>query len=228
MNNFDPPFYNYTVTIPARPEYYQYRYVESAEVKAAVNTKHFDGRIHAGDDLGEYYTAVSVSPMHPAFHTQIELGIRDVVYALLEKNYFTISSCEGHGGSSPFVRLALVDVADKDVIIKCLSKIPFVTCNVFDQSANAEVYVEDDIHKVKPLDQNKFSKEKEAEGINKLFLRNYSSYYFLDIVLYEDNTPWWNLLAKIKLEYSRSLSLKSIKKEVVSAINHDTFPVYNK
>jgi|694.fasta_scaffold155294_2 hypothetical protein len=218
----------YVISAKVQASYYQYRCVESFENTSALNRKQTNGRINADRVFGEYYTAVSVSPFHPSFYTQIEKGISGIVYALLDKNYFTVSSCEGHGDSMPYVKIALADKSDIDSITPLLINIPYVTFKISDTSANTEVFLENGISKVRPLDPSKFSKSGETDGINKLFFRKHTSYCFLDIMFYADTPAWWNIIHQLKIKYHRAFYSKHIKQQMVDIIKSESFPVYNK
>ena len=227
-NSLNPAAYSYVMSAKAQAGYHQYRYIESFENTSALNRKQTNGRINADGVYGEYYTAVSVSPFHPSFYTQIEKGISGIVYALLDKNYLTVSSCEGHGDSPPYVKIALADKSDIDTITNLLIAIPYITFRVSDTSANTEVFLEHGVSKVRPLDPSKFSKRGETDSINKLFLRNHTSYCFLDIIFYEHTPAWWNIIQQLKLKYHRAFHLKHIKQQLVNIIKSETFPVYYK
>jgi hypothetical protein len=189
-----------------------------------LNRRQSNGRINAAGVYGDYYVAVSVSPFHPAFYTQIEKGISNIVYALLDKNYLTVSSCEGHGDNPPYVKLALADKADVDDILNQFVDIPYITYKVTDSSANTEIFLDNGVSKARPLDPAKFSKHAETDSINKLFFRNHTSYCFLDIIFYEHKPAWWNFI----LKYYKTIHIKHIKQQVADVINSPTFPVYYK
>jgi len=225
-NSLNPASYSYVVSAEARPAYHQFKCVESFENTNALNQKQSNGRINAGG--GDYYTAVSVSPFHPLFHSQIEKGISGIVYALLDKNYLTMASCEGHDGTPPFVKIALASLSDATDILKCLNSIPYVTCKLHKTCANTEVYLENGLLRVRHLDPAKFSKIKETDAINKLFFRNHASYCFLDIILYEHNLEWWNIVGQLKMKYHKFTKLKNVKQNIVDIINSEIFPIYYK
>ena len=226
INSLNPSAY--VITAVPQAAFYQYRYVESFVDSTALNRKQSNGRINANGVYGDYYTAVTVSPLHPSFYTQIEKGISSLVYALLAKNYLTISSCEGHGNSPPFIRLALADKSDSELVASMFADIPYVTCRLNDNSANTEVYLEQGVSKVRPLDPAKFSKQAETDGINKLFLRNHTAYCFLDIIFYEYDPSWKHIMSQIKTKCHKAVYLTRTKQQVVNIIKSDTFPVYYK
>jgi len=223
-NSLNPAAYTYVVKAPV---YYQ-KYADSLTEEHVLNRKQSNGRINSDRLYGDFYTAVSVSPYHPLFYTQVEKGIRNLVYALLDKNYFTISSCEGHGDSPAYIRIALVDVIDTDVLTEYLPKLPYVTYRVVESAANAEIYSENNTLKVKLLDPAKSSKKAEADGINKLFCRNHDLYYFFDIIFYEGKHPWWDIINLLKIKYHRFKNFNKTKQTLINTINGDQFPIYYK
>jgi hypothetical protein len=58
-----------------------------------LNVKDKKGKIQNPELTG---SAFCISPYHPDFRTQVEDGVWPYVELLLNKNYFTINSCEGH------------------------------------------------------------------------------------------------------------------------------------
>ena len=223
-NSLNPAAYTYVVKAPV---YYQ-KYADSLTEEHVLNRKQPNGRINSDKLYGDFYTAVSVSPYHPLFHTQVEKGIRNLVYALLDKNYFTISSCEGHRDSPSYIRIALVDSIDKDSLMEHFPNLPYVTYKVIESASNAEIYSENNTIKVRPLDPNKFSKKAETAGINKLFCRNHDSYYFFDIIFYGVKHPWWDIISLLKIKYHRFKNFNKTKQTLIDIIKSEQFPVYYK
>lgn len=58
-----------------------------------INVKDKNGKIQNPEQNG---SAFSISPYHPDFKTQVEDRVWPYVKLLLDKNYLTINSCEGH------------------------------------------------------------------------------------------------------------------------------------
>ena len=58
-----------------------------------LNVKDKKGKIQNPEHNG---SAFSISPYHVDFKTQIEDGVWPYIKLLLDKNYLTINSCEGH------------------------------------------------------------------------------------------------------------------------------------
>jgi hypothetical protein len=192
-------------------------------VDNALNYRHKDGRIYASKS-GEDYAAITVSPFHPKFDSQIEDGIKDLVYALIEKNYIVLSSCQGHGGFA-FVKIAFPNATDREYLVEQLKDTPYISFVKSDRSANVELYVKNNSVKFKKLDTDGYSYREEADAINKLYFRNYSRYYFLDIQLFKYNGAWWNIISKTILNYKRKMHFKSTQQKLLDLIksNHIKF-----
>jgi len=210
-----------------------------------LNYKHKDGRIYASDSDkgGDLYLAVSVSPYHPKFEEQVEDGIKDMVFAFLNKNYMTVSSCEGHykNFNSSNVVLAFPYSEDRDIVVEKLKNIPFVTFEFLDRIANVESYKDKDgIMKIKRLKIENHSYEAEAESINKLFFKKYKRYYFLEIRFFKykyEHIEWpysyhfFNFLIPLNalfVNYLRKKYEKQIKNIVINIINSKEFLAYDK
>jgi hypothetical protein len=193
-----------------------------AHIDNILNYKHKDGRIYASKP-GEDYIAVTVSPFHQDFDSQIEDGIKDLVYAFVEKNYIVMSSCQGHGGllGFAFVKIALPNLQDREYLIEQLKDIPYISFVKSDKSANVELFVKNNSVKFKTLDTEGYSYKEEADAINKLYLRNHSRYYFLDIQFFKYNGAWWNIINKLILRQKRSKYFKNIQQEIVTLIKSE-------
>jgi hypothetical protein len=210
-----------------------------------LNYKHKDGRIYASDSDrgGDLYLAVSVSPYHPKFEEQVEDGIKDMVFAFLNKNYMTVSSCEGHYKSfnSAQITLAFPVSEDRNIVVEKLKNIPFVNFELLDTTANVESYKDKDgIVKIKRLKIDNHSYEAEAENINKLFFRKYKRYYFLEIRFFKykyEHVEWpysyhfFNFLIPLNglfVNYLKKKYENQVKNMVTNIINSKEFPAYDK
>jgi hypothetical protein len=224
----------YFATAPTRAEH-KYKYQQEQNVDGdwtkLLNRRYPNGRICAFySDDDDLYTAVSISPYHEQFNSQIEDGIKDIVNALIDKNYMTISSCEGHDWSwdNPFVRIAVTSIEESRALGEYFLSIPFVTVNSFEQSANNEFYVENGVTKVRPLDATRYDSKSEAATINRLYFRSHDNYCFLDIKLFEyKEEPFWiSLIHRYITRYKKSKYLNSVKLQLLKAI--ENLPVYEK
>ena len=169
------------------------------------NWKHDDGRIHATKPNKEY-VAVTISPYYENFQSQIEEGVWPAVSILVNKGYLPISSCEGHRGRGPYyVTLAFGDeeILNNFIIHLKSTTIMGLTWVVTDTIANTRAN----------LKLGKFNFQKlilegnddityhigEIRCFNKLFSRNYSSYKFVRITLFDQvSIPRWKLIKFLK------------------------------
>jgi hypothetical protein len=223
----DPPAHIIKAPTKAR-----YKYQQELNVKTdwttILNRKHPSGRICLVDsDDDDLYTAISISPYHELFDTQIEDGIKDIVYAFINKNYMPISSCEGHDWSwdSTFVKLAVTSMQEARTLGAYFASIPYVTVYYYEKSANNEFYEEDGVIKVRVLDPTKYDAKSEADSINRLYFRSHTNYCFLHITLFEYTyTPFWSsLIRRYIMRYNKSKHLKSVKLQLLKAIQNLPF-----
>jgi hypothetical protein len=156
----------------------------------APNFKHSDGRIYASKS-GEPYWVVTVSPYHPNFKNQIEPGVWPIVEQLINKNYLTVSSCEGHGTDSKMtVTLVFKDIDDAQKFIDTCSHIPGW---YYDIEANRRSFYN------KSNSGSNVISEKTTQDLtencevfrryNILFFKKYKRYVYLDLVLYKFPEP---------------------------------------
>ena len=169
------------------------------------NWKHVDGRIHA-TKYDKEYVAVTISPYYENFQSQIEEGVWPAVSTLVNKGYLPISSCEGHQGRSPYyVILAFGDEKILNNFIIHLKSTTIMGLNwvVTDTVANTRA----------SFKLGKFNFQKlilegnddityrigEIKCFNMLFSRNYSSYKFVRITLFDQvNIPRWKWIKFLK------------------------------
>jgi hypothetical protein len=189
----------------------------------ALNYKHKDGRIYASKSIDENYTAVTVSPFHPKFDSQIEDGIKDLVYAFVEKNYIVMSSCQGHDDllGFAFIKIAFPNIEDREYIIEQLKHIRYISFLKSDKSANVELYVKNNSVKFKKLDAEGYSYKEEADAINKLYFRNHNRYYFLNIEFFKYSGAWWNIIGKYVHKNKRLKTFKHTQQELASLVKSD-------
>lgn len=164
-----------------------------------VNNKLKNGRINYEMEDGSL-GAVSVSPYSETFLNNIEPKILDLVVALHQKRYLTCSSCEGHGPTfRRYVTLAFGDDESRDYVKSMIESLKLygVKCRLYNSLANvtfgqngttnkpimtsAKVRTEEE--KLQLADDN------EIEVFNIQFHRNYSNYYFMEVVI-SDAISW--------------------------------------
>lgn len=158
--------------------------VQDIVLTSAPNVLQKDGRIYFKDEQGNYL-AVTVSPLHPRFETQIEPGVWPLVNALVQKGYLTVSSCEGHDGSDYFVKLVFDTETSAQQFIDQFPLIRGLIFEIQHQSANVIRYIVNGKAKYRPAgyDEN-IDKYQEVKYINMLFNRNYTDCCYVIMKLY--------------------------------------------
>jgi hypothetical protein len=184
------------------------------------NKKH-GKKIYAYKENGRV-VAVSVSPINDNFRSQIEDGVWDIVNSLIQKNYFTLSSCEGHyfEGSIRFI-IAIPNLEFAEQIKKLFSSLKYVTAEIRETSANINIDLSDPKKpKFSRMKVEDFGFEEEAEDINNMYMRSYKRYWFLRVYMYK-NGIFWSLFQFIFKWFFES----NCKKNTLDLINSDNFPV---
>lgn len=184
----DPPAYVHRVQKQAEQAALEIVKTDPATyaITRAPNTKKPNGRINVSDKNGELI-AVSVSPLNPKFKTQIEEGVLETVELFLDKNYITMSSCQGHPdvGSCFFVMIAHPDKHALNNVCDHLSHVKGILMELSDSQSNVNIEMEDGIvKKTKRLSQL-ITPQEEALDINYMYLRKHERYYFLKIKLFD-------------------------------------------
>lgn len=156
----------------------------------APNFKHSNGKIYASKPGEPYWVAV-VSPYHPNFKSQIEPGIWPIVEQLINKNYLTVSSCEGHGTDSKIhVSLVFEDIKDAQNFIDMCSHIPGWFYKIDADSRTVYHKSESGSTVVSEKTSTKLIELNEVfNRYNILFLKNYKKYVYLDLFLYKFPEP---------------------------------------
>lgn len=173
--------------------------VEQAALTRTPNYRHRDGRIYASRP-GEPYFAVTVSPLNPMFDSQIEPGIAPVVHALLEKNYLPVSSCQGHGDSRAFVRIAFGSEDSRDQFVQEFGTMEYVTLSKLKYSANVVQYWEQGRPKWRALYESEtVRRDLEAVDVNYLYRKNYQTICYADITLYETKQGIWHFFSRQRM-----------------------------
>ena len=161
------------------------------------NFLHKNGRIYASKS-NEAYFAVTVSPINKNFESQIEKKIYPVVKALLDKNYLTIGSCEGHGsatfGDPPAIRLVFGSLESAESFINSLKNENYIKASLVEPSLNSSQFYQNGKFHYKRNEYENTLNCDGAEDINRLFFRNYSNVWYVRLHLIKNI----GLLEKIK------------------------------
>lgn len=161
-------------------------------VNTTHNKKWDDGRIYALSQDGSY-SSHSVSPYAKSFLDNIEEKIKPLILALKDKNYLSISSCEGH--TIYFKRYVTLVFPSKATALEFQSRLPFKKLK-FNLRHCTEVLnnaVEHDEYgnilntkKIEPFEIKERSlKENDCsiEYINCLIKRNYADAWLLEVII---------------------------------------------
>ena len=161
---------------------------KSYALTRAPNRMNSDGRINCEGLYEDGVVAVSVSPINPKFRSQIEDGVWPFIECLINKNYFTMSCCEGHNdrmGDHFYVTLASPCKNELKVIENEVEHI--IGCKVTKKNsiANNTIVWHEDGNQLKTIENRTVvDVDAEAEDINNMYLRKYSCYYFLTIDMF--------------------------------------------
>lgn len=199
-NIFETPAYTQQVKIESR-YFTEINLTEDDFRKQALernpNFLHKNGRIYASRS-NEAYFAVAVSPINENFESQIEKKIYPVVKALLDKNYLTIGSCEGHDsatfGDPPAIRLVFGSLESAESFINCLKSEKYIKASLVEPSLNASQFYKNGRFHYKRNEFENISNCDGAEDINRMFFRNYSNVWYVKLHLIKD----LSLLQKIE------------------------------
>lgn len=233
MNNPLVPQSAYEIKAEVKHPYEIHSRAETNKLETVLNRKFPSGRIcYIESEDDSVYTAVSVSPFHPQFDTQVEDGTKDVVYAFLNKNYMTLSSCEGHDCSwdHTYVKLVVSSKEDADFLQTAFSNIPFVKTYIHDKSANVTIYKDTKGRwAARKMDELEYNSSLETKSLNELFLRNHSEYYFITIIMFEYKDsliPFFNIIKRLYTRYKKKRLFNNVKYQVLEVIKN--LPYYAK
>ena len=182
------------------------------------NWKHSDGRVNA-TKLGDNYTAVTVSPYYKDFQSQIEDKVWPAVSILVNKGYLPISSCQGHGGKSPYY--IMLAFGDKELLNNFIlhlesTNIKGLNWVIKDTVSNITVNYESGKFKFQKLtlegNDDKSYRQMEIKSMNMLFARNYLNYIFIRVTLFDQtHIPNWRW---IKLFISNRAKSKYLENSI--------------
>ena len=180
------------------------------------NWKHTDGRINATKS-GENYVAVTISPYYKDFQSQIEEKVWPAVSTLVNKGYLPISSCQGHGGKSPYY--IMLAFGDKELlnnfILHLKSKnIKGLNWVVLDTVANVAATYKTEKFKFQQVilegNDDESYRKMEIKNMNKLFARNYLNYSFIRITLFDQvHIPNWRWIKLFKSNRAKNKYLET-------------------
>ncbi len=161
---------------------------KSYALTRAPNRMNSNGKINCEGLYEDGVVAISVSPINPKFRSQIEDGVWPFIECLINKNYFTISSCEGHEDrSGDYFHITLTSPCKNElkVIENEVKSIRGCKVSNKDSIAGCSIVWHEDGKQLKTIEtRTVVDIEGEAEDINNMYLRKYPRYYFLTIDMF--------------------------------------------
>jgi len=159
-------------------------------LERAPNIKKKNGQINCEGLFGNDDFAITVSPFNKKFKTQIEDGVWPFVKLLLDKNYMTMSSCQGHscilGGDSFHFILAIPNEEKCKELQNKFNKIKNCKAFMYTSVCNVSINLKSNSpynYKAEKLINSQQINLEEYEDINNLYCRNYERYYFLQVYI---------------------------------------------
>lgn len=171
-----------------------------------------------------YATSISFSPYNSNIDDWAEPLIKPLVQTLLNKNYMTISSCQGHSIKDDcyiYIAFGTENNSAKEAFKLQEQLFPLVQFGITSRIIRAEDYMEQtedysesfknipDLRRKGVFVRTKMSKEEAANCINNLFKRGYSRYYLLKIYLSKgsDRVSWWQACKNYFLYRKRNIKI---------------------
>ena len=229
INNLAPTVYEARVAVQQYAEQ-QVEY-ETLTRTRCPNLLHANGRIYASKP-NEPYVAVTVSPYHQNFRSQIEDAVWPAIEAFLNKGYLTVSCCGGHVDPwwEYYIILAVGTEEQAETLMLSLKTVNNTTLEMFSTSANVCQYFENNKVKFRPLDELEKTCRAEYKDLNILFNRNYSQYYYVKIKFdYEKFKLPFNPFNFFSLHWFHKkeiIEFDKWKTNIVQYINSDNFEYF--
>ena len=126
-------------------------------------------------------TNITVSPFDPHFRSHIEKGVWSLVSTLLTKNYYPVSSCEGHEKEKLlYITLAFGELFLFRCFLNTLqqSSIKGLEWETFDPQFKTKVVINSS-----NVDKIPSTIKEEVQYVNKLFGTNYLSYRYVRVMI---------------------------------------------
>ena len=180
---------------------------EEEIINRCPNRKDKDGRIHFKTPDGKYI-AVTVSPYHKDFRTQIEDGVWPIIKALQDKGYLTVSSCAGHVDpwTEFYFTLAFDTKENAHKFINSLS-IEDTVFKEYESISNISQYGSNEY---RHIEDNEKNKPYEVRDMNILLFRNYTDYHYVRVEFNHSKYKIW--FDPFNIFSHHSLHKKTIKR----------------
>jgi len=187
----------------------------------APNIKKPNGKVNCEGLYGEGVVAVTVSPLNKKFKSQIDDGVWPFVERLIELNYMTMSSCQGHplpgGGDHFHFLLATPSLEYAEELKKIFESVPYFSVIIKNSVSNVSIKIKNNSSYGFEVEKNvSVDLEEEYRDINYMYFRNYEKYWFVDVALLRTThyLPWsfssilHNIIYRLKFNYAKKRMLK--------------------
>lgn len=195
---------------------------------STYNKKWPNGRIHGISETGEY-ASHSVSPYAETFLDNIEEGIKPLVLALRDKNYLSISSCEGHG--LDFRRYVTLVFPDRESAQNFQNTIPFklrYSLTHCTQMLTSTVDVDQygRLSNLRNVDPDSNDMKRSLEYVNVMIQRTYQDAWFLEVSLSEGvrTKGLWDIIKNLRAVLKKLLFEKHTTHRLVRFVLSDKMP----
>ena len=166
----------------------QQKSYEEEIINRCPNRKDKDGRIHYRTSDGKYI-AVTVSPYHKDFRTQIEDGVWPIIKSLQDKGYLTVSSCAGH--VDPWTEYYFTLAFDtKENAHKFINDMPSED-SVFKEYESLSNISQYESNEYRHIEDNEKNKLYEVRDMNILLFRNYDNYHYVRVEFNHSKYKLW-------------------------------------
>lgn len=171
-------------------------------VATGYNQRWPDGRIYGLDRDGRYVSH-SVSPFAGSFLENLEDGVRDLILALKQKGYFSISSCQGHClWDRRYVKLIF---PSREAALAFQQALPFdLTYNLKHAAEFLNVSLELDGHgNILNASSTAVARNhsRAVEYVNAFLRRSYADAWFLEVIIADpipDQLALWKYLGYLR------------------------------
>jgi hypothetical protein len=229
MSNLIPSSYEYHV--------FEQQYVEQKiDYDNIIRTRcpnylHKNGKIFASGP-GDPYVAVTVSPYHENFRSQIEDLVWPAIESLLNKGYLTVSCCGGHKDPwwEYYIIIAVGTEDQLKSLVSNLEKVENTKIEIFSKMANVYQYFENDKIKYRKSDELERSLVEEYKDLNILFNRNYNQYHYIKLSFNHEKFKLFfnpfNLFSSHFFHKKEINNFQEWKTNLVNSINSDQFDFF--
>ena len=187
-------FKNIKTEYVVKSQHRQYKQQQKSHKEEIINRcpnkKHKGGYIDCITRDGKYI-AVTVSPYHKDFRTQIEDDVWPIIKSVLDKGYLTVSSCSGHGNCPWKGFHFILAFNTKENAHKFINGMPREDSifKEYESIANIIQYGSNDEYRLmEDSEKNKFN---EVRDMNIFLFRNYDNYHYVRVEFNHSKYKLW-------------------------------------